>query len=464
MFSRQTRKIRVLLLLADLLLVWAALEAAYATRSSLPLQRAFFLEDNVKALLILFSQLSWVLAGLWLNAYDRLIGAGAAQILRTVLRQSALAIVAVILFEFTRRLDLSRPFLALFALYAVLLLTLFRTVIRWAAPGFAQHRYVYVAGDGPAALRIARLVEDSASSGLRLAGFLAGEAGRLHTGRAEYAVHPIAGLPVLLQRQVVDEVVFAGGSEQLAQWEDALLQCDEEGVRTRVSVDFFPHVNSRVYLDLLGGQPLLTFAGAPHDEFRLVLKRWIDLILSATALLFLLPFLLLIALAIRLGSRGPAIFRQQRCGLNGRRFTLYKFRTMVADAESRKAEVAHLNVKETAFKIPNDPRTTPIGRWLRKFSLDELPQLWNVLRGEMSLVGPRPPVPEEVEKYERWQRRRLRMRPGLTCLWALAGRDELDFDEWMRLDLAYIDSWSLSLDLSILIRTVPHVLMGRGAN
>jgi lipopolysaccharide/colanic/teichoic acid biosynthesis glycosyltransferase len=137
---------------------------------------------------------------------------------------------------------------------------------------------------------------------------------------------------------------------------------------------------------------------------------------------------------------------------------------MVADAESRKAEVAHLNVKTTAFKIPNDPRLTPLGRWLRKFSLDELPQLWNIVRGEMAIVGPRPPVPEEVARYERWQRRRLRMRPGLTCLWTLAGRDELSFEEWMRLDLEYIDKWSLSLDLRIILRTIPHVLLGKGAN
>jgi lipopolysaccharide/colanic/teichoic acid biosynthesis glycosyltransferase len=137
---------------------------------------------------------------------------------------------------------------------------------------------------------------------------------------------------------------------------------------------------------------------------------------------------------------------------------------MVADAEARKADLAHLNVKTTAFKIPNDPRVTPLGRWLRKFSIDEFPQLWNVLRGEMSLVGPRPAVPAEVEQYKRWQRRRLRMRPGLTCLWTLAGRDALDFDEWMRLDLAYIDRWSLALDWSILFRTIPHVLTGKGAH
>jgi lipopolysaccharide/colanic/teichoic acid biosynthesis glycosyltransferase len=158
------------------------------------------------------------------------------------------------------------------------------------------------------------------------------------------------------------------------------------------------------------------------------------------------------------------IFKQTRCGLNGRRFTLYKFRTMVENAEELLSDVAHLNVKTVNFKIPDDPRLTSVGRLLRKFSLDELPQLWNVLKGEMSLVGPRPAIPSEVEQYRRWQRRRLRMRPGLTCLWAVEGRDALDFEEAMRLDLAYIDSWSLAQDWIILFRTVPRVLTGRGAH
>ena len=163
-------------------------------------------------------------------------------------------------------------------------------------------------------------------------------------------------------------------------------------------------------------------------------------------------------------SRGPAIFRQERCGLSGRRFVCYKFRSMVANAEELKSSLSHLNRKEIAFKIPDDPRLTPIGRYLRRFSLDELPQLWNVIRGDMPLVCPRPAVPDEVERYQRWQRRRLRMRPGLTCLWALEGRDELDFEAWMRKDMEYIDNWSLALDWKILLLTIPRVLSVRGAN
>jgi lipopolysaccharide/colanic/teichoic acid biosynthesis glycosyltransferase len=167
---------------------------------------------------------------------------------------------------------------------------------------------------------------------------------------------------------------------------------------------------------------------------------------------------------IKITSPGPAIFRQVRCGLNGRRFVFYKFRSMCDNAEDLKRSLQHLNQKDLAFKIPNDPRLTKLGWWLRKFSVDEWPQLWNVIRGDMSLVGPRPAVPEEVEQYKRWQRRRLRMRPGLTCLWALAGRDGLDFETWMKLDMQYIDNWSLGLDWKIILQTIPRVLTGRGAH
>ncbi len=160
----------------------------------------------------------------------------------------------------------------------------------------------------------------------------------------------------------------------------------------------------------------------------------------------------------------PIIFRQQRCGLNGRRFTFYKFRSMCDNAEELKTSLTHLNRKSTAFKIPDDPRLTRIGRLLRKFSIDEWPQLSNVLKGDMSLVGPRPAVSEEVDAYQTWQRRRLRMRPRLTCLWALAGHDNLDFDTWMKMDMQYIDTWSLELDWKIILRTIPRVLTGSGAN
>jgi exopolysaccharide biosynthesis polyprenyl glycosylphosphotransferase len=312
-------------------------------------------------------------------------------------------------------------------------------------------------------------LERSAQYGIRLLGFLADSAdaeGLPSSIRldSDYKVFPLGDLRHLLRRQVIDEIVFAVGSERLAGLEDVFLFCDEEGVRTRVAVDFFPHVNSTVHLDQLGATPLLTFTAAPHDEIRLLVKRWMDVALASVGIVVLLPFMLLIAAAVRLTSRGPIIFRQERCGLNGRKFTFYKFRSMCDNAEDLKPGLQHLNRKSTAFKIPNDPRTTPVGRILRKFSIDEWPQLWNILRGDMSLVGPRPAVPDEVDQYKQWQRRRLRMRPGLTCLWAVSGRDQLDFETWMRMDMQYIDNWSLGLDAKILLLTIPRVLTGHGAS
>lgn len=436
-------------------------------RQGLPLEREFFLAPSVRALLLLAGLAAWVLSGLWVRAYDEILATRPLRILTRAFQQCAIAVTALVFVEYTQRLDLSRPFLGLWALSTFVLLGASRLLIRsgyrrWAGAA-ADRRFVYIAGTTGAALRLARLVEQSGRYGLELGGFLAEAPGQIQLSRT-YRVHAFPELPRLLETRVVDDLVFAVDSRQLADLEDLLLLCEEEGVRTRFHLGFLPHLHSRVDLEWLAGEPLLTFSGAPHDDFRLLVKRAADIVLAGAALAVLWPVMAGIAVLIRLSSPGPAIFRQVRCGLNGRRFVLYKFRTMVADAEARKAELAHLNVKKTAFKIPNDPRVTPLGRWLRKLSLDELPQLWNVLKGEMSLVGPRPPVPEEVGHYERWQRRRLRMRPGLTCLWTLAGRDELDFEEWMRLDLEYIDRWSLLLDAEIILKTIPHVLFGRGAN
>jgi lipopolysaccharide/colanic/teichoic acid biosynthesis glycosyltransferase len=174
--------------------------------------------------------------------------------------------------------------------------------------------------------------------------------------------------------------------------------------------------------------------------------------------------LLATALLIKFTSPGPVFFFQERVGLNGRRFKMIKFRSMYADAEQRLAEVQqHNEMDGPVFKMKNDPRITSVGRWFRRLSIDELPQLWNVLVGEMSLVGPRPPLPNEVERYERWQRRRLSMKPGVTCLWQVGGRNEIDFQTWMKLDMEYIDNWSLFLDFKILLKTISVVLTAKGA-
>jgi exopolysaccharide biosynthesis polyprenyl glycosylphosphotransferase len=246
--------------------------------------------------------------------------------------------------------------------------------------------------------------------------------------------------------------------------EDLFLLCEERGITARLAINFFHHLIAKTQLEELDGLPLLTFSTTPKNEALLLLRRVFDLIGSFALILILSPFMLLIILVIRLDSHGPAIYRQIRCGLNGRKFIFYKFRSMIQGAETKREELDAFNLMTgPVFKMKNDPRVTRVGRFLRKTSLDEIPQLFNVLWGDMSFVGPRPPVPEEVEKYEGWQRRRLSMKPGITGLWQVSGRNQIDFQQWMKVDLEYIDHWSLWLDFKILLKTIPVVLFGKGA-
>ncbi|MDR3701708.1 MAG: sugar transferase [Candidatus Sulfopaludibacter sp.] len=456
---------------SDIILVTLAFETAYRTRAILPLHFLFYLTLERKALLLGVTLLGWVLLGIWLEVYDRLDSAHTAVILRDTARQCVYGALGLVIFEYSMRFDLSRFFVLFFASLAWVLLVLFRLtagrVVGVIRREFSAPHYVMVVGTNERAQRMGRDLEASGNYGVKLRGFLSERAEGFPAEIVLGAVHkvvPVGDLPAILRQHVVDEIIFAVGSESLAELEEVFLLCDEEGVRTRVAVDFFPHVNSTVSLDKFGATPLLTFSAAPYDEIRLLVKRLTDVAIAAAGLVVLAPFMAAIAAAIRLSSPGPAIFRQIRCGLNGRRFVFYKFRSMCENAEALKDSVAHLNTRETAFKIPDDPRLTPLGRYLRKFSIDEWPQLWNVLRGDMSLVGPRPAVPSEVDQYQRWQRRRLRMRPGLTCIWAVSGRDNVDFETWMKMDMQYIDNWSLALDWKILLRTIPRVLTGHGAN
>ena len=470
MFRGHHRQVRAFFGASDVVLIALAFRLAYWIRSGLELEHNFFIRGPEVAALLGWAMLVWLGLGYWWEIYDHIDASHPRVILRDAFRQCLLGSALVVLFEYTLRLDLSRTFVGLFAGLTWFLLCLFRLnaerLLAYARRG--KTHYVMVVGLGEPARRMGRELENAAAYGIRLTGFFADSNGPpgIETVEldASYPVHPLSSLPELLRRRVIDEIIFAVDTRRLAELEDVMLACDEEGVRTRVAVDFFPRVNSQIYLDRLGSSPLLTFSATPHDEIRLPIKRLIDLLLAGAAMVVLFPVMILVAGIIRLTSPGPAIFRQERCGLNGRRFMFYKFRSMCENADAMRASLEHLSHRQLALKIPNDPRLTAVGRWLRKFSIDEWPQLWNVLKGDMSLVGPRPPLPEEVEHYQPWQRRRLRMRPGLTCLWAVSGRDAVDFETWMRMDMEYIDNWSLALDWKILLRTIPHVLSGRGAH
>jgi exopolysaccharide biosynthesis polyprenyl glycosylphosphotransferase len=264
---------------------------------------------------------------------------------------------------------------------------------------------------------------------------------------------------------VIDQVLIAPSPSQLDRVNRLLARCREDGVMAGVVLSFLASGGNQVTLDRFDGTPLLTYSTAPADEVLLGIRRVLDVLLASAVLLLLSPLMLVVALAIKLTApSAPVFYRQLRAGLRGRRFEVVKFRSMVPGADTLKPALEPYNEMDgPAFKMSNDPRVTALGAFLRRTSIDELPQLWNVLRGDMSFVGPRPVPVEEADRYEPWQRRRLSMKPGLTCLWQVSGRNELSFDEWMRLDLDYIDRWSLWLDAKILLKTIPAVLSGRGA-
>jgi exopolysaccharide biosynthesis polyprenyl glycosylphosphotransferase len=368
------------------------------------------------------------------------------------------------------RSDISRTFvLVVGAVSFVFLLSaraLSHSGVYWMRERLNRYHYYLVIGCGSRAREVGSLIEESRNTGLRLIGFVDpdGPVQPTLSNIGDYQVYPLTAVEPILQNQVVDEVVFAVTMQELARLEPLILHCANLGIKVRVQLEFLPAAYSRIYLEKFRDVELLSLSSAPESELLLFFKRVFDVVCATVSLVLLSPLMLLLAAAIRVTSPGPIFFRQTRCGLGGRHFTLYKFRSMINNAEQLKAELNQLNELDgPVFKISDDPRITPVGRWLRRFSIDELPQLWNILRGDMSFVGPRPAIPEEVDQYEPWQRRRLRMRPGLTCIWVLEGRNHLDFNRWIQLDLAYIDTWSLWLDAKIFLRTIPIVLSGRGA-
>jgi exopolysaccharide biosynthesis polyprenyl glycosylphosphotransferase len=269
-----------------------------------------------------------------------------------------------------------------------------------------------------------------------------------------------------IHRHNVGRVVLAFSRLELDKVQRAIEACEIEGVEAWLSVDFIRTSVARPTYERLGQRPMLVFRATPELSWALMVKNAIDRFGAAAGLILLSPLFALLAIAVRLSSSGPVIFTQRRAGIHGSPFTMLKFRTMFLDAEKQHADLAAMNeMSGPVFKIENDPRVTPIGRWLRRTSLDELPQLVNVLFGEMSLVGPRPLPLYEVENFKNTShRRRLSMKPGLTCLWQIRGRNNVtSFDEWVRMDLEYIDHWSLGLDFRILLGTIPAVLLGAGA-
>ncbi len=360
-----------------------------------------------------------------------------------------------------------RPIIALFALFGFGLLSAFRLVLRGFAHAVRRRgyntRYFAVVGQGDHAEEIVARISSHPEWGYTFLGYV-----RDGQATAMPCDVPVLGetadLGEILRQNVVDEMFFAVAHHRLTRIEPAVKLCQEMGVAVRISLGSFGDGNAQMELVETDGWPMLTFKTGASNEFGQVAKRLFDVVTSAAMLVLLAPVFGLVAVAIRADSPGPVFFRQKRVGLNGLEFTFFKFRSMRVGAEGELAKLRALNEMDgPVFKMRADPRVTRIGHFLRKTSIDEFPQFWNVLRGEMSIVGPRPPIPDEVRQYQRWQRRRLSVKPGITCTWQVSGRNDVNFEQWMKLDLEYIDRWSFWADIGICFRTIPAVLFARGA-
>lgn len=355
-------------------------------------------------------------------------------------------------------------FLIYFEAYAISLTIGLHAVTRlflyvWRKRG-RNTKYILLLGSGPAAALFLNRTNLNKHLGYKVIGYLAPQRNSLQV--------PYLGdypqMENILKSRVVDLVVITESLsyQGIRHYINILDEMGKNVVFLLDEMASMIHKSRPIDFD---GLPMVAYNSRPVHPTQAVLKRMIDVIGVSVGLIILSPLFLIVAIIIKLTSEGPVIFTQNRVGLNGRIFKMYKFRSMVANAEELKVNLAHLNeMNGPVFKIKNDPRITPIGRILRKTSIDELPQLWNVLKGDMSLVGPRPPLPSEVDLYNPKHRKRLAVKPGITCIWQISGRNEIDFEQWMEMDAEYVDRWTLWLDFKILMKTVPVVLLRKGAS
>jgi len=383
---------------------------------------------------------------------------------------------------FFQFLPTSRLLLAAASVYCFVFLLIKEFFVRKLLVHLRSHGYnlrnaIIVGHDRDMIIQTAWEIVNNPLLGLKLVGVIVPEKEKLsligHSSQAERepsidGVRVLGSLDQLInnvEEHEVENVVFTSYEAHEKEVEEAMWRCEKRGVEIWLRLGLLDRQISQAAVEHCMGMPFLTFRTGPQYPGALLIKYALDKIMAFVLLVIFSPIFLILAVLIKATSPGPAIFKQYRTGLGGKKFVFYKFRSMVDNAEQYKESLRVKNeMKGPVFKVKEDPRITPIGRFLRRTSLDEIPQFWNVLKGDMSLVGPRPPLPSEVKEYHGWQRRRLSMKPGITCIWQVDGRNQItDFDEWARLDLQYVDNWTLWLDVKILLKTIPAVLFAKGA-
>ncbi len=465
----------------DICVVCVSFFIAYALRQNIHVLYAldFFPKKEVLGDLVALSRylnilplviFAWWIALSWSGLYESLRRESFFGIIWRVIRSAFFVILVFVSVAFVFRLTfISRSFIVILFFMTTVLLILERWIVMSCLRSIRKKGYNYrnilIVGTGPRAENFIKLLHRHNEWGLKIVGIIDAEKKMLgKTVAGEKVIGLLKDIPKILIENVVDEAMFIIPRKWIPIIEESLLACEMQGVKTNIAADFFNMKIAQYISTDIEGIPLLGLKTTVGEEWQLLLKRLFDIICSLLGMIITLPIFVMVVFVIKCFYPGPAIFKQVRSGLNGRNFVMYKFRTMVNGAEDKRNELTSFNeIDGPAFKMYNDPRVTRLGRFLRRSSLDELPQLFNVIKGDMSIVGPRPPIPSEVAKYKVWQRRRLSMKPGLTCLWQADGRNNVDFDKWMRLDLEYIDNWSLGLDFKIFLKTVPAVLFSIGA-
>jgi len=476
MLRQQTKRYVIIQILIDSLAIVSSFFIAYIIRQSdlfrtISLAEGPLFESGVYLWMLVIAVPLWLLLMKEYKAYEPQHTVSSFDVVWIIFKTVIVGMLTLgTMIYFLRYIHISRLFVLLFGFVNFIVLggvrLTYKHILKILRRKGFNSRTILVVGTGRRARDFSKIILSHSEWGLRILGYVDDdptEQDREILGST--IIGRIRDIPQLIRTNVIDEVIIAIPRKWLDSLDEVVRICEEEGVETTILADLYDTIIADTHLSFLHDIPLLSFSTIPDQEWKLIIKTAIDFLAASLLLILLGPLFIVISLAIKLTSPGPVFFKQIRYGLRSREFKMYKFRSMFVDAEKRMDEIRHLNeMSGPTFKILRDPRVTSIGKFLRKTSLDELPQLINVLKGEMSLVGPRPPIPSEVNEYERWQRRRLSMKPGLTCLWQVKGRNKVGFERWMELDLQYIDNWSLGLDLKIILRTVPVVLFGYGAS